>query len=206
MRCLNATTKDLLHLYEGEWYIVTCLTNYEEKIKDNIVNKLKALGYMEQVYDVRVLKQTIKSTRTGKLVQKPLFPGYIFINMRIDDDLWFYIRNTEGVRGFVGSSGKGQKPFPLSRDEAYTLFYRNELKKSQGEGEGAKKQKFTAAFNTNDYVRVTDTVFSVIREGKVVKMDYNKGIATVEVELFGRLVPSQFPFTECELIRPGVKG
>lgn len=191
------TTADLLHLYEGEWYIIVCLTNYEDKIKDNIQNKLKAIGCDDQVYDVRVLKQTIKSKRTGKLVPKPLYPGYIFINMKMNDDLWFYIRNTEGVRGFVGSSGKGTKPFPLSREEAYKLFYRSDLKKQEP---STAKQKFTASFQVADYVRVTDKVFSVIREGRVLKMDYNKGIATVEVELFGRLVPSQFAFHDCELM------
>ena len=113
-----------------------------------------------------------------KAVQKKMFPGYVLINMIMNDDTWYVVRNTRGVTGFVGP---GSKPVPLTEEEMRPL--------------GIKTEDIVVDFKEGDVVVVTGGVWKDTI-GAIQKMDYNKQAATINVELFGRETPVEIGFEE----------
>ena len=155
---------------EAKWYVAHTYSGYENKVKANIektIENNKSLA--EQILEVRVPMQDVVELKDGakKTVQKKLFPGYVLVNMIMNDDTWYVVRNTRGVTGFVGP---GSKPVPLSEAEMKPL--------------GIKSDNVSIDFTEGDTIVVVagawkDTV------GAVYKIDYNKQTVTINVELFG---------------------
>ena len=110
---------------EGKWYVVHTYSGYENKVKANICKTIENRHLEDQILEVRVPVQDVVEVKNGsrKTVQKKLFPGYVMINMIMNDETWYVVRNTRGVTGFVGP---GSKPVPLSDDEMKTLGIRME--------------------------------------------------------------------------------
>ena len=134
----------------------------------------------DEILEVRVPMQEVVEMKNGakKTVQKKLFPGYVLVNMIMNDDTWYVVRNTRGVTGFVGP---GSKPVPLSEAEMKPL--------------GFKSDNVSIDFTEGDTIVVVagawkDTV------GAVYKIDYNKQTVTINVELFGRDTPVEISFSE----------
>ena len=134
----------------------------------------------DEILEVRVPMQEVVEMKNGakKTVQKKLFPGYVLVNMIMNDDTWYVVRNTRGVTGFVGP---GSKPVPLSEAEMKPL--------------GIKSDNVSIDFTEGDTIVVVagawkDTV------GAVYKIDYNKQTVTINVELFGRDTPVEISFSE----------
>ena len=165
---------------EANWYVVHTYSGYENKVKANIEKTIENRGLHEEILEVRVPMEEVVEVKNGtkKVSQKKLFPGYVMINMVMNDDTWYVVRNTRGVTGFVGP---GSKPVPLTEAEMKPL--------------GIKKNQVSVDFAEGDMIVVLagawkDTV------GAVQKMDHQKGTATINVELFGRETPVEISFEE----------
>ena len=105
---------------EANWYVVHTYSGYENKVKANIDKTIENRHLEEQILEVRVPMQDVVEMKNGarKQVQKKMFPGYVLINMVMNDDTWYVVRNTRGVTGFVGP---GSKPVPLTEAEMKPL-------------------------------------------------------------------------------------
>ena len=165
---------------EANWYVVHTYSGYENKVKANIEKTIENRGLHDEILEVRVPMEEVVEVKNGtkKVSQKKLFPGYVMINMVMNDDTWYVVRNTRGVTGFVGP---GSKPVPLTEAEMKPL--------------GINTNQISVDFAEGDMIVVLagawkDTV------GAVQKMDHQKGTATINVELFGRETPVEISFEE----------
>lgn len=165
---------------EANWYVVHTYSGYENKVKANIEKTIENRHLEEEILEVRVPMEDVVEMKNGarKTVQKKLFPGYVLINMIMNDDTWYVVRNTRGVTGFVGP---GSKPVPLTEAEMKPL--------------GIKTENVSVDFAEGDTIAVVagvwkDTVAIVQR------MDFGKQTATINVELFGRETPVEIGFAE----------
>ena len=101
---------------EKEWYVVNTYSGHENKVKEKLEMRANSMGMEDYIFRVIVPEQT-EVDEKGKEKVKKMFPGYILVEMVMTDEAWFIVRNTPGVTGFIGSSGKGAKPFPLTEVE-----------------------------------------------------------------------------------------
>ena len=165
---------------EANWYVVHTYSGYENKVKANIEKTIENRHLEEEILEVRVPLQDVMEMKNGarKTVQKKMFPGYVLINMVMNDDTWYVVRNTKGVTGFVGP---GSKPVPLSEAEMKPL--------------GIKVENVTVDFAEGDTIAVVAGVWKDT-VGVVQRMDYGKQTATINVELFGRETPVEISFAE----------
>jgi len=165
---------------EANWYVVHTYSGYENKVKANIEKTIENRHLEEEILEVRVPMQDVVEVKNGarKNVQKKMFPGYVLINMVMNDDTWYVVRNTRGVTGFVGP---GSKPVPLSEIEMRPL--------------GIKTENIVVDFGEGDTISVISGVWKDT-VGVVQRMDYSKQTATINVELFGRETPVEISFAE----------
>ncbi|WP_338972365.1 transcription termination/antitermination protein NusG [Spiroplasma endosymbiont of Panorpa germanica] len=190
--------EDELSLYKGQWFVINCNSGHEERVKADLLQKVETNSLQNLIFDIRISKTPVAS-KTGKKIEKNKFPGYIFINMEMTDAAWFTVRNTPGVTGFIGSSGKGAKPLPLTYMEVAKMLTPEveETKKTDG---AIKKEKkvHVASFKLKDIVLIKEGPFNG-REGQVVEMDSDKGVAIVNIEMFGRHTPTEVSYENAEL-------
>lgn len=165
---------------EAKWYVAHTYSGYENKVKADLEKTIENRHLEDEILEVRVPMQEVVEMKNGakKTVQKKLFPGYVLVNMIMNDDTWYVVRNTRGVTGFVGP---GSKPVPLSEAEMKPL--------------GIKSDNVSIDFAEGDTIVVVagawkDTV------GAVYKIDYNKQTVTINVELFGRDTHVEISFSE----------
>ena len=165
---------------EANWYVVHTYSGYENKVKANIEKTIENRHLEEEILEVRVPMQDVVELKNGakKTVQKKMFPGYVLINMVMNDDTWYVVRNTRGVTGFVGP---GSKPVPLSEAEMKPL--------------GIKTENISVDFAEGDTIAVVAGVWKDT-VGVVQRMDFGKQTATINVELFGRETPVEISFAE----------
>ena len=165
---------------EAKWYVAHTYSGNENKEKADLEKTIEKRHLEEEILEVRVPMQEFVEMKNGakKTVQKKLFPGYVLVNMVMNDDTWYVVRNTRGVTGFVGP---GSKPVPLTEAEMKPL--------------GIKTENVSIDFSEGDTIVVVagawkDTV------GAVQKIDYNKQTVIINVELFGRDTPVEISFAE----------
>ncbi|MDE6063499.1 MAG: transcription termination/antitermination protein NusG [Lachnospiraceae bacterium] len=166
---------------EANWYVVHTYSGYENKVKANIEKTIENNKHLaEEILEVRVPLQDVVEIKNGvkKTVQKKMFPGYVLINMVMNDDTWYVVRNTRGVTGFVGP---GSKAVPLTEAEMKPL--------------GIKLENVSIDFGEGDSIAVVAGVWKDT-VGIVQKLDYGKQTATINVELFGRETPVEIGFAE----------
>ncbi|MBR1390933.1 MAG: transcription termination/antitermination factor NusG [Lachnospiraceae bacterium] len=165
---------------EANWYVVHTYSGYENKVKANIDKTIANRHLEEQILEVRVPMEEVEEIKNGvrKQVQKKMFPGYVLINMFMNDDTWYVVRNTRGVTGFVGP---GSKPVPLTDAEMRTL--------------GIKSDNIVVDFEEGDSVVVIGGVWKDTI-GVIQRMDQGKQICTINVELFGRETPVEISFSD----------
>lgn len=165
---------------EANWYVVHTYSGYENKVKANIEKTIENRHLEDEILEVRVPMQEVVEVKNGarKNVQKKMFPGYVLINMIMNDDTWYVVRNTRGVTGFVGP---GSKPVPLTEVEMRPL--------------GIKTENISVDFKEGDTIAVIAGVWKDT-VGVVQRMDYGKQTATINVELFGRETPVEISFAE----------
>ena len=165
---------------EANWYVVHTYSGYENKVKANIEKTIENRHLEDQILEVRVPMQDVVEMRNGakKQVSKKLFPGYVLINMVMNDDTWYVVRNTRGVTGFVGP---GSKPVPLTEEEMLPL--------------GIQNENVVIDFAVGDSVVVIGGVWKDT-VGMIQAINENKQCVTINVDLFGRETPVEISFTE----------
>ncbi len=165
---------------ETNWYVVHTYSGYENKVKANIDKTIENRHLEDQILEVRVPMQEVVELKNGtkKQVQKKMFPGYVLINMVMNDDTWYVVRNTRGVTGFVGP---GSKPVPLTEAEMRPL--------------GIRSEEVVVDFEEGDTVTVIGGVWKDT-VGVIQNMNHNKQIVTINVDLFGRETPVEISFAE----------
>ena len=165
---------------EANWYVVHTYSGYENKVKANIEKTIENRHLEDQILEVRVPLEEVVEVKNGvsKAVQKKMFPGYVLINMIMNDDTWYVVRNTRGVTGFVGP---GSKPVPLTEEEMRPL--------------GIHSESVQIDFAEGDSVVVIGGVWKDT-VGVIQSINDNKQSATINVDLFGRETPVEISFTE----------
>ena len=165
---------------EAHWYVVHTYSGYENKVKANIDKTIENRHLEDQIIEVRVPMQDVTELKDGvrKTSSKKMFPGYVLINMVMNDDTWYVVRNTRGVTGFVGP---GSKPVPLTDTEMRPL--------------GIKTDNVVVDFDEGDTVAVIGGVWKDT-VGVIQTMNHNKQSVTINVELFGRETPVEISFAD----------
>ena len=166
---------------EAKWYVAHTYSGYENKVKANIEKTIENRHLEDQILEVRVplLESTEVRNGTEKVVQKKRFPGYVLLNMVMNDDTWYVVRNTRGVTGFVGP---GSKPVPLTEEEMIPLGIQRE-------------DEIEVEFAEGDTVVVTGGAWKDTT-GVVSAINKQKQTVTIYVELFGRETPVEISFKE----------
>ncbi len=165
---------------EAHWYVAHTYSGYENKVKTNIDKTIENRHLEDQILEVRVPMQDVVEVKNGvrRTVSKKLFPGYVLINMIMNDDTWYVVRNTRGVTGFVGP---GSKPVPLTDAEMRSL--------------GIKTDNVVVDFEEGDTVSVIGGVWKDTI-GVIQSMNPGKQTLIINVVLFGRETPVEISFMD----------
>lgn len=162
------------------WYVVNAYSGHEEKVKDYLESRRESMGMENNIFRVIIPERTEIEIKDGVKKEKvrKMFPGYVLIEMIMSDEAWYVVRNTPGVTGFIGSSGKGAKPIPLSPSE---------VKKFIGDGiENIKP--INTDVEVGDSVSIIDGPFKGMF-GKIESQDKDQEKLTVLIDLFGQETP-----------------
>ena len=162
---------------EKEWYVVNTYSGHENKVKEKLEMRASTMGMEDYIFRVVVPEQTEVEYKDGakKEKVKKMFPGYILVEMIMTEEAWFIVRNTPGVTGFIGSSGKGAKPFPLTPAEVDKILG----------SMGMSRLEIGSELNVDDNVKVVDGPFNGMF-GKVKSIDPATGSLEVTLDLFGQ--------------------
>lgn len=162
---------------EKKWYVVNTYSGHESKVKEKLDMRINSMEMQENIFRVIVPERKEVEIKDGKKKEKvkKLFPGYVLVEMIMSDESWYIVRNTPGVTGFLGSSGKGAKPVPLYDEEVERIF--KEI--------GYTGENVVVNYEVGDNVKITDGPFKMLA-GKITEIDIDKGIANVSIDLFGQ--------------------
>ena len=162
---------------EKKWYVVNTYSGHENKVKENLEMRAESMGMQDNIFRVIVPEETIIEEKNGvkKEKVKKLFPGYILVEMIMTDEAWYVVRNTQGVTGFIGSSGKGAKPTPLQPYEVENILDTMGLNKINVETELEEGIK----------VKVVGGPFNGMF-GTVDSIDLDNNVVTLTIDLFGQ--------------------
>lgn len=165
------------------WYVVHTYSGYENKVKANIEKTIENRKLQDQIFEVRVPLQDVVEMKNGvrKNVQKKMFPGYVLVNMVMNDDTWYVIRNTRGVTGFVGP---GSEPIPLTEIEMRNLGIVS-----------TEEKQIEVDFEVGDLIEVVSGAWEG-RVSTVKEINMNKQTVTIEVEMFGRETSVEIEFLD----------
>ncbi len=175
---------------EGEnnrlWYVVHCYSGQENKVRHAIEQRIETMGMQDKIFDVVVPTEEEIEVREGKrrTIERRVFPGYILVQMVMDEDSWYVVRNTPGVTGFVGM---GNEPTPLRPEEVSQIMRRME----------AEAPKIKVTFKPGQKVRIIDGPFNEFI-GTVGDIDMEKAKVRVLVSFFGRETPVELDFLQVE--------
>lgn len=176
---------------EIRWYVVNTYAGHENRVKDNLEKRLETMGIQNSLFNIFVAEEEQIEVKKNKTEVKKvnMFPGYIFVQMKMTDEAWYVVRNTPGVTGFIGSSGGGAKPFPVSEDEMESILRRV----------GNRHQKVTVDFAVGDTVKILTGPFANMI-GHISSMNDQTQVATVMTLLFGRETPNEIGYGDLEKV------
>lgn len=184
---------------EGQkhWYVIHTYSGYENKVKMNLESKIHSLGMEKQIFQVLVPMQNEVDAKDDKqkIMARKVFPGYVLIEMIVDDRTWYAVRNTPGVTGFVGT---GTKPIPLSDREVERILGA-QPKEEGGKAEEAPVIRMECPVGLNDTVRIKAPGFTDM-VGTVAEINDEQQKVKVMIEMFGRETPIEVKFTQVEAI------
>ena len=166
---------------EARWYVVHTYSGYENKVKANIEKTIENRKLQDQILEVSVPLEDVVEVKNGKekTVQRKMFPGYVLLNMIMNDDTWYVVRNTRGVTGFVGP---GSKPVPLTEEEMWNMGL-------------TREQEVVYEFEVGDTVQVVSGVWENT-EGIVRVINHEKKSLTISIDMFGRETPVEIGFED----------
>lgn len=165
---------------EKEWYVVNTYSGHESKVKEKLEARTESMGMQDYIFRVIVPETTEVEVKDGvkKEKTKKMFPGYVLVEMIMSDEAWYIVRNTPGVTGFIGSSGKGAKPTPLLPSEIDKIL----------SGMGMSRVNIESELAIGDKVNIVDGPFKGMM-GKVDSIDLENNRLNVLIDLFGQETP-----------------
>ena len=171
------------------WYVVHAYSGYEKKVAASLKERIELHGMQDRFGEVLVPTEEVVEMRGGqkRRSERKFFPGYVLVQMELDDDTWHLVKNTPRVMGFIG--GKADKPAPLTEAEANAILERVE--------EGGEKPTPKTLFEPGELVRVIDGPFNDFN-GVVEEVNYEKSRLRVAVTIFGRSTPVELDFGQVE--------
>ncbi len=170
------------------WYVVHSYSGYENKVKKNLEHRIESMGMQNQIFQVIVPTEEEVELKDGqrRTTERRIFPGYVLVEMVMNDDTWYVVRNTPGVTDFVRS---GAKPVPLRPEEVDKILRRME----------AEAPKIKVSFRVGQKVRITEGLFEDF-VGVVDAIDTDRARVRVLVSMFGRETPVEVDFLQVERI------
>lgn len=178
---------------DKQWYIVTTYSLHENKVANNLRQRVESMNLHDYIFQILVVEQEVPIMKNGKPTDKTkmknLYPGYIFVEMIMTDQIWYIVRNTPGVTGIAGSSGGGQKPTPVSKEEIEPVLKRM----------GMVDDSMYDRYHVGDTVKVIRGPLEGT-EGKILSIDKETGNFRVETVFFGRATPVDVDFSEIDKI------
>ena len=180
-------------LGDKAWYVVSTYSTHERKVAYNLQKRVESMGLEDLIFRIIVVEQEVPVMKdglpTGKTRMKNLYPGYVFVEMIMTDYAWYIVRNTPGVTGFVGSAGKGTKPFPVPREQIEPVLKRM----------GMVDESMYDRYTVGDYVKVIHGTLEGT-EGRIVSINRETGAVELETIFFGRTTKVEVDFSEIDKI------
>ncbi|CAN5779347.1 hypothetical protein BH24ACT5_BH24ACT5_31570 [soil metagenome] len=176
----------------GEWFVVHSQSGYEKKVTANLHARIQSMNMEDKIFEVVIPMEDVVEFKGGRkqTVQRKVFPGYLLVRCRMDDESWYCIRNTPGVTGFVGQNRQGQKPTPLTRREVSTFL----AAKGDG-GEAAPRARPRLEYEAGESVRVKEGPFADF-SGEVAEINADHMKLKVLVNIFGRETLVEMDFSQ----------
>jgi transcriptional antiterminator NusG len=175
---------------DKKWFIIHTYSGFEQKVADSLRSRAEAFGFAHQIGQILIPTEEVVEMRSGKKVtsKRMLYPGYVLVEMEMNDELWHAVKATPRVTGFVGG---GNMPVPLSADEVNSILYR--------QASAAERPRPKMSFERNETVRITDGPFTNF-SGKVDEVNQERNTLRVLVTIFGRATPVELDFFQVEKI------
>jgi transcriptional antiterminator NusG len=172
-----------------QWYVVHAYSNYEHKVKESLTERIKRYGLEERFGEILVPTEEVVEMREGqrRKSERKFFPGYVLVQMEMDDETWHLVKEVPKVLGFIG--GSSDRPAPITEKEAMAILNRVQ--------EGADKPRPKVLFEPGEVVRVTDGPFNDF-SGVVEQVNYDKNKVRVAVQILGRSTPVELDFGQVE--------
>jgi len=175
---------------DKHWYIIHTYSGFEQKVADSLKGRADAFGFADKIGQILIPTEEVVELRAGKKVtsKRLLYPGYVMVQMEMNDQLWHEVKNTPRVTGFVGG---GNSPVPLTSDEVNSILYR--------QATSAERPRPKMNFEKNETVRINDGPFANF-SGKVDEINPERNTLRVLVTIFGRATPVELDFLQVEKI------
>src|SRR5271157_2089401 len=171
-----------------KWFIIHTYSGFEHKVQESLRTRSEAFGFADKIGQILIPTEEVVEMRGGKKVtsKRLVYPGYVLVEMEMNDELWHAVKNTPRVTGFVGG---GNSPVPLSADEVNQILFR--------QASSAERPRPKMTFEKNDPVRIVDGPFANF-SGKVDEVNTERGTLRVMVTIFGRATPVELEFLQVE--------
>jgi transcription termination/antitermination protein NusG len=179
-----------LPLSDKKWFIIHTYSGFEQKVASSLKSRAEAFGFAEQIGQILIPTEEVVELRNGKKVtsKRMLYPGYVLVEMDMNDELWHAVKATPRVTGFVGG---GNSPVPLTADEVNSILYR--------QASSADRPRPKMSFEKNENVRINDGPFANF-SGKVDEVNPERNTLRVLVTIFGRATPVELDFLQVEKV------
>ncbi len=170
------------------WYSIHTYSGYEENVAENLRQRIESMDIHNKIFNILIPVEKRIKIRGGrrKIITEKMFPGYVLVEMIVDDDSWYVVRNTPGVTGFIGS---GTIPSSLSEEEVKNVQKRM----------GVEEPKYKIDISINDPVKIIDGPFKNF-EGKISAVDEERGKVKVLISIFGRETPAELDFLQVKKV------
>jgi transcription termination/antitermination protein NusG len=173
-----------------KWYIIHSYSGFERKVKESLESRVQAFGLQERIGKVLIPTEAVTEVRGGKkyTTERMFYPGYVLVEMDMDDEVWHMVKSTPRVTGFVGT---GQQPTPLSDEEVKQIVYRV--------ADSKDKPKLKIKYEKNETVRITEGPFATFT-GVVDEVNEDRETLKLMVTIFGRSTPVELEFGQVEKV------
>jgi transcriptional antiterminator NusG len=173
-----------------KWYIIHAYSGFERKVRESLEGRIEAFGLQNRIGRIMIPTEPVTEIVNGKkrTIERVFLPGYVLVEMDLDNDLWHVIKNTPRVTGFLGT---GDKPVALSEEEVGSILFRSETSK--------EKPRLKIKFEKNESVRITDGPFANFN-GLVDEVNEDRETVKVMVTIFGRSTPVELEFSKVEKV------
>ncbi len=176
---------------QKDWFIIHTYSGFENKVMESLRTRSQAFGFHDKLGQILIPTEEVVELKNGKKTtsKRMLYPGYVLVEMAMDEDMWHHVKETPRVTGFIG--GGGSKPVPLTADEVNSILYR--------QANAAERPRPKVTYEKNETVRIVDGPFTNF-SGKVDEVNPERNTLRVMVTIFGRSTPVELDFLQVEKI------